>query len=159
WPPSFLLAIALCLVLIPFVLWIESGVTSASRRTHSLPRSISGHEIRSYRDSLLRGRGDCSCRAQLWMAPGGRYGPHQPSEQSLYLPDARLRLATPIALRRISYPRRRSRLIRNLLNESMQAKGRAKGRDAVRKGMANAKEERPPPRTARPRASHGRTAH
>jgi DNA end-binding protein Ku len=46
------------------------------------------------------------------------------------------------------------------LKESMQAKGRAKVRDAVRKRMGKAeKEEMPRPRASRPRPSPRRTAH
>ena len=44
--------------------------------------------------------------------------------------------------------------------ESMQAKGRAKVRDAVRRGMGKpGKEEQPRPRPSRPRPSPRRTAH
>src|SRR5262249_8275838 len=38
----------------------EYRLSSASRRTHSLPRCIPGHEIWSHRHPLLRGRGDCA---------------------------------------------------------------------------------------------------
>jgi len=41
---------------------VEHRNASASRRTHSLPRWISGHEIWSHRHPLLRGRGDCAGR-------------------------------------------------------------------------------------------------
>jgi len=46
------------------------------------------------------------------------------------------------------------------LKESMQAKGRAKVRDAVRRKMGKpSKEEEPRPRASRPRPSPRRTAH
>ena len=46
------------------------------------------------------------------------------------------------------------------LKESMQAKGRAKVRDAVRRRMGKAaEEEKPRPRASRPRPSSRRTAH
>ena len=46
------------------------------------------------------------------------------------------------------------------LKESMQAKGRAKVRDAVRRRMGKpSEEERPRPRASRPRPSPRRTAH
>jgi DNA end-binding protein Ku len=45
------------------------------------------------------------------------------------------------------------------LKESMQAKGRAKVRDAVRRRMGKSLEEKPRPRASRPRPSRRRTAH
>jgi non-homologous end joining protein Ku len=50
--------------------------------------------------------------------------------------------------------------IMDALKESMQAKGRAKVRDAVRRRMGKAtKEEESRPRVSRPRPSPRRTAH
>lgn len=50
--------------------------------------------------------------------------------------------------------------IMTALKESMQAKGRAKVRDAVRKRMGkSSEEEKPRPRASRPRSSQRRTAH
>src|SRR5678815_3851385 len=50
--------------------------------------------------------------------------------------------------------------IMDALKESMQAKGRAKVRDAVRRRMGKpSEEEKPRPRASRPRPSPRRTAH